>query len=190
MAKYAAISDIGVHIIKLLRESMIPEPIPNPEMIGLCSPYDKGDYVLGLWLYNIQEIGEYRAVDMIRQLDGRQNYPPLSLELKYMLTVFSNADILSRAVDEQRILGRAMQILYDNAIIQPRDIAASFEENEPSIGISLEPLSQEEKYRIWPDTQKPYRLSAFYRAEPIQIRSERTRGGARVTDLAVKLGGS
>lgn len=39
---YSVIADVSASLVKLLRENMTPDPIPQPEMIGLASPVDKG----------------------------------------------------------------------------------------------------------------------------------------------------
>lgn len=73
---YTAIADVGLSLTKMLQESLTPEPIKKLEKIGLCSPAERGDFQLTLYLYNIEESGEYRINTMIDKADGSQMYPP------------------------------------------------------------------------------------------------------------------
>ncbi len=62
---YSLISDVGETMIKLLRSELVPEPILEPSKINVCSPAKKADSQLSLYLYNIEEAGEYRKTKMI-----------------------------------------------------------------------------------------------------------------------------
>ncbi len=48
MGKYTVIADIGSSLVQLLRDNLCPDVIMSPDNIGLCSPADKGDMILGL----------------------------------------------------------------------------------------------------------------------------------------------
>ena len=56
MADYPIIADVSSYIVKTLRQKMCPEPIPSPNNIEISSPADQDvDYIVGLYLYDIQE---------------------------------------------------------------------------------------------------------------------------------------
>src|SRR3954454_6956378 len=97
---------------------MTPDPIPQPEMIGLASPVDKGDFYLSLYLYNVRESGNNRQTQMIDRGTNEIQFPPMVVDLSYIITVQSPAELSSRALDEHRILGRAMQVFYDNSVLR------------------------------------------------------------------------
>ena len=60
MADYPIIADVSNYIIKTLRKKMCPEPIPSPNNIEVSSPADQDvDYILGLYLYDIKEEGDF-----------------------------------------------------------------------------------------------------------------------------------
>ena len=75
MGKYTVIADVGGALVKLLRDNLCPEVILNPDDIGLCSPADKGDMVLGLHLYDVRENQDLRATGMVDLGPGRQRFP-------------------------------------------------------------------------------------------------------------------
>ena len=48
MGKFTVIADVGESLVRLLRENLCPEVILSPDSIGLCSPAERGDLILGL----------------------------------------------------------------------------------------------------------------------------------------------
>ena len=186
--QYTIVADTGASIIKLLKDNLAPEPVQNPDMIGLCSPYDKGDFVLCLHLYDVQENGENRLVDMETLSSDKQKYPPLSLTLFYMMTVISNEEIATRSLNEQRIFGKAIQVLYDNPILTGGSLVGAAAENYEPINIIPNNMTFEEKSILWNFQNSPYRMSVFYKAAPIYVASTRIRQARRVveTNYSVK----
>ena len=106
MAGYTAIADIGNALTELLRLNIVPEVLANEESIGVCSPEDKGDFLLGLYLYDIKQSEVFRNSEMQIMDSKRQKYPPVNLELYYMLTAYSNGDVKFRSLEEHKILGK------------------------------------------------------------------------------------
>lgn len=167
MGTYTAIADAGNSLLKLLRENMTPEPIAKPEMIGLCSPADKGDIKLGLYLYSVRENGEFRDF-------GFQKSPSLTMNLFYLMTAYSNVDLKLRAYDESCILGKAMQIIYDNSILRGSYLQGTLAENDEELRIVLNYLSADDISKIWTFPDVPYRLSVGYMVGPVNIDSNRS----------------
>lgn len=183
MGSYTIISDIGNIIIGLLKEKMVPEIIVSADAIGMCSPTEKENVSLGLYLYDVRESESMRVNGM--QLDGqnRQKYPPMYLDLYYMLTAYSVSDAKFRASEEQRILGRAMQILHDHPSISPDTMAFGISPSGETIRIEMMQIDTEEKVRLWNSSNMAYRLSLFYKVSPVLLESTRSVATARVTAL-------
>lgn len=160
IASYTAIADAGASIVELLRDTMTPEPIPSPDMIGLCSPAETGDLQLGLYLYALKENREYRSSD---------GGPVLALTLYYILTAYSNADIQQRSYDENYILGAAMQVLRENSVIDNAYLQGSLGQSNEAINIQQYFLAPEEMQKIWIFPNVPYRTSVGYMVYPVTI---------------------
>lgn len=90
--RHTAIAEIGNTLAEILRTSMVPDTIANPDHIGLCSPADKGDLAVGIYLYDIRESEEIRGNSMVMVDPSRQRYPSSFLTLYYMITAYSNGD--------------------------------------------------------------------------------------------------
>ncbi|MBR5509413.1 MAG: DUF4255 domain-containing protein [Lachnospiraceae bacterium] len=176
MADFSIISEVSNEILKLLRENLCPELIPSPESIALASPTDKNaDFQLGLYLYDIQELREYQSLDTIRMRGNQMQYPPKPLNLFFALYINTKSQLMSNAENEQRILGRVIQVLMDNAILYD---AASNEETSASM--TLLPLSFEEKTKIWSVLSVPYQLGIYFSVAPVMLSSRRVRSFRRV----------
>ena len=184
---YSIIADVGVSITKLLQENLVPEPVQNSDMIGLCSPYDKGDFVLCLHLYDIQDAMENRPVEMEIVSNHTLRYPPTAYTLFYMLTVISNEQTSTRSVNEQRIFGKALQTLADNAILEPYRMIGAAADNREPVNIMNNNISFDEKSKLWNFQNSPYRLSAFYKVAPVYIESNRTRESKRVIETRISI---
>lgn len=183
MAAYTAIADTGQTLVNLLREQMSPEPIANPEYIGLCDPRERGGFVLGIHLYNVSENAELRAPGPLTLPDGRQQRAPISLQISYIISVVSKAELATRALDEQRILGRLAQVLADYSRLPAQHMPEALRARGETINISLMTLQLEDKVKIWSMFNEPYRPSLFYTVEPVLIESARiTRPAPRVVE--------
>ncbi|MDO4261627.1 MAG: DUF4255 domain-containing protein [Eubacteriales bacterium] len=176
MADFSIISDVSNEVLRLLREHICPDLIQSPESIALASPTDKNaDFQLGLYLYDIQELREYQQADLIRLRGNQAQYPPKPLNLFFALYMSTKSQLLSNAENEQRILGRVIQVLMDHAILYE-----TAGEEETSASITLLPLSFEEKTKIWSVLSVPYQLGVYFSVAPVLLSSKRVRSFRRV----------
>ncbi|KEO82554.1 DUF4255 domain-containing protein [Tumebacillus flagellatus] len=180
MADYTAIADVGRTLVQLLRANMTPDPIPNPEMIGLASPADKGDLALSLFLYEVQQNGIHQQ-NFWSDSGKSQQAPPMALDLHFLLTAHSGADLQTRALDEHRILGRAIQVLYDNQTVRGSWLQGALGDSDEEFRLVLmEPLSLHTAITLFPNL--PYKLSFNFIAGPIYLDSGRHKQVQRVLD--------
>lgn len=180
MADYTIISDIGSALVRILREGMVPDVIPNADAVGLCSPSDKGDFVLGLYLYDIRESEEVFESSMRMSGQNQMRYPSRYLNLFYMLTAYSMSDIKFRSFEEHRILGRAIQVLQDHPVLDDILHENSTASDRYPVRIEQQRLENDEKMRLWNMPNVPYKLSMYYKVSPVELSSARTRKVSRV----------
>lgn len=185
MGKYTIIADTGNCLVERLRGALVPDLIQNAGEIGLRSPEDRGDTVLGLFLYDIrpsEEVYQKRAV----VTNDRIANPPVFLSLSYMITAYSQGDIQYRLPQDERILGRVIQYFHDNPIIPLEEVDAR-RMSGTELHIQMLKLDEDEKSRIWSFPNVGNRLSLFYRVSPVAIDSEISRKVTRVTDLDINV---
>lgn len=185
MGRYTVIADISQKLSDLLSNEMVPDIIADKNSIGLCSPDEKGDFSVGIYLYDIEENTDFKRSGMVNISYSEQKFPPMVLSLYYMITAYSTSDLKFRAVQEQRILGKVMQVLSDNAVISGEEFGNDV--MGADIRIELLDLSTEEKMKLWNDTTKPYKTSLCYRVTPVELESTKARRISRVTEFTVEM---
>ncbi|MCK4937537.1 MAG: DUF4255 domain-containing protein [Methanosarcinales archaeon] len=185
MSDYTAIADVGETLVDLLRENM--EDLIAPASIILFSPgeiEDNDDIRLSLFLFQVHENVHLKNQEMQVIKPNTTKYPPLNLDLYYLLTSYPSTGIqdkTERTKEEHSILGRAMQVIYDNAILQGSVLRGGLTENNEEIHITHFPLSLDDMTKIWTTFQdKPFRPSICYIATPTKIESTRERENQRV----------
>lgn len=160
---------------------MTPDPVPRPDLIGIASPADRGDLVLSLCLIGIRENGEARRNEMQMQ-GGSLRFPPMTVDLHYLLTAYSAADLQTRTLDEHRLIGRAMQVLYDNSILRAPYLEGTLAENEEELRIANLSFDTDQVMRHWQFGDMPYKLSLVYRVGPVLLESNRVKPTSRVVE--------
>jgi len=184
VADYSVITDIGLSLIKVLREALVPELIAHPDGVGLASPMDKGDMNLTVYLYEVNENTEVRSNDLIDE-GSALRYPPIPLNLSYLITAHSSSDVLTRAIDEQRIMGRTIQLLHDHAVLKGEDLEGALAGSNGSYRIQKSDIPLETLISLFPS--QPYKLSVGYQIGPIFLDSTRTKAVSRVKERHLKM---
>ena len=173
MADYPIIADVSSYIVKTLRQKMCPEPIPSPNNIEISSPADQDvDYIVGLYLYDIQEEALVSQPPFIQKGRVQLSKPPKPYGLYYMVFINGSSQMGLKAPDIQKIIGRVAQIVNDNSSVLPNQLQSWIDTQEPPIVLSQAKISLEEKVRVWQAINKPYQVSLFYKAAPVFLSSE------------------
>lgn len=140
---------------------------------------------LSLWLYQVCEDEFVKNQPPLRTGVERSNgedsgrerqdqFPPLALNLYYLVTPFAPS-----GTADHLMLGKTMQVMYDNAIVLLRNEANQIYEE---LRIILCRLALEELTRIWEALQEPYRLSVCYKVRVARVDSQRSIGKAKVIE--------
>jgi len=183
LASYTIIADIGNAIVQLLRKHLVPGIIVNTENIGLCTPSDRGDIVLGVNLYDIRENQNIVLTDMLPKGIKQLKYPSTFFDLYYMITAYSTSDIKFRAAEDQKILGKVLQLLKDHPTFTAEQLGSELTSSQFAPKIELLQLENDEKMKLWNVPNTPYKLSLFYKVYPVEIESDRVKEVARVVDV-------
>ncbi len=182
MAEFSIISDVSNAVVKLLRENVCPEPVQVPEAILLTQPTDKNsDFQLGVFLYDIKDLGEYRSSNPTRRGNVRQ-MPDRPLVLSYMLFLNSKAQMTIGAEAEQRILGRSLQTLMDNPQIDILSLHPQ-DENANNAAITILNMTFDDKSKIWSALSMPYQVCLFFQVSPVMLSSRTTDEFVRVKSV-------
>jgi hypothetical protein len=179
VGNYGAIADAGETVVMLLRDRMRDVPVAD-EQIALASPVDeylRDDIRLTLFLYGVEGNGYPTNGAGPVPADKTPTRDPLQLDLKYLLTAHptsgdGSTTSTAKTREEHTVLGRAMQILQDNAIVDPPDLQGSLAEGEETLRISVLSETTDTTTNLWNTFEgEPYRASVTYLVTPIEIES-------------------
>jgi hypothetical protein len=135
---------------------------------------------LSLWLYQVTENEFVKNQPAVRANGDDVQYPPLALNLSYLLTPFGTS-----GEADHLLLGKSMQVFYDNAITLLRDpLANIFEE----LRIVLARLTLDDLSGVWESLREPYRLSVAYHVRVTRVDSLRQTPAVRVIDRVASYG--
>lgn len=183
MADYTALVEAGEALAELLRRELTPEPINDRELISLATPFEAENNQVTLYLFQVDEdlqsgFGGYRHVTM-----NMQQMEPASFQLSYLITAHSKAPTHMKEADQQRIIGKIIQIIKDNPIIPDECLVGSMAGSGQKLTINLERPNFEQMTKIWNSTSVPYKLSVVCKIGGVTIESKRVRYVSRVTDV-------
>jgi hypothetical protein len=176
------ISDVSTVLEQLLTDAMrtlTAPPPPIARLHDLIGTIPTAPPLLTLFLYEVCEDPSMRNRPKLREADGngyRLRKPPMALILRYLLTAWGGDRIT-----EQRMLGRVLQVLYDQAILSGAMLTGGLAGLDEPLNVTLAPLTLEEKARVWWSIQKPYRLSLNYEVRVALIQSQSVTRAAPVT---------
>lgn len=143
-------------------------------------PTDGTKNRLNVYLYAITPNAAWRGADpaLHNRLEDRR--PPLAVNLHYLLTAYGkgNDDLLAH-----RLLGRAMSLLHDFAVVSKTNINAAITSFRTQLSgsdlanqverlrVSLQMLSIDEMSKLWTMFQSKFRVSAVYMVTVVLIDS-------------------
>lgn len=185
MGDYRAIADVGKTLVELLNEKMSNE-LGGSIILGSPTDVTGNSVSLLLFLYKAAEnpsmknqVPQNMGVDRLKE-------PPLVLDLYYMLTTFapgSIEDVTKRTQQQHELLGDAMRVLYDNAILSGSRLKGSLAGSSEELRITLNPLALDDLHKIWNIfPQQSFRASLGYIVTPVVIDSLTVRETTRVLD--------
>lgn len=174
MAGFSIISDVSLYLKNILKEYLCPNFISSEEGIAIISPADKNaDYQLGIYLYDVEGMGEYSLPQASVAPNGKKKYAPKSLKLKYMIYLNTKAQVVTKGEDAQKILGLVMQTLYDHGKVEISKIHSLASEIDDAAGITLLNLAMDEKAKIWTALTLPMQIAIYLEVSPILLESQR-----------------
>jgi hypothetical protein len=184
MSNSLAIAAATTTLQQILTTGVTADPDLNDTIVTIL-PLDKArgnntNNQLNLFLYQVLRSAAWNNRDMPRQVQpGETGMPPLPLNLWYLLTAFGRDNDATQPFGHQ-LLGKAMSVLHDHAVLSPEDIKnataatlprADLDRQLERVRITLQPLSIDEISKLWTGFATQYRLSAAYEISVALIES-------------------
>ncbi len=173
------IGDVTQTLEDLLTDSQQPADLFD---VSLLSPAEEAVEAgmkpkVNLYLYRVMENSNAKNRSWLAVGSEALHYPPLALDLSYVLTPYAD-----NRIDEHRVLGEAMRILYDHAIVSGPDLRGTLSGTLENLKIDLCALTLEDLTRVWNAFNQPYRLSVCYMVRIVFIESATERPARRVVE--------
>ena len=184
MSNSLAIAAVTTTLQQILTTGVTADPDLNDTTVTIL-PLDKArgnntNNQLNLFLYQVLRSAAWANRDMPRQVQpGETGMPPLPLNLWYLLTAFGRDNDATQPFGHQ-LLGKAMSVLHDHAVLSSDDIKnataaalprADLDRQLERVRITLQPLSIDEISKLWTGFATQYRLSAAYEISVALIES-------------------
>ena len=185
MPGYNVVDEVSQSLVGVLQDGLtvLGATVAADDLLGTPA----GTLHLTVFLFEVGEDPNSRNRPRSRELqtpDIRISRAPVALHLRYLLTPWGGTES-----SRQVLLGRAIQLLNDRAIMSGPQLVGSLAAEDQTINVMMSPLSLEDRTRVWHAVQKPYRLSVAYDVRVVhldsevsrQVRPVRERGIATVT---------
>jgi len=192
MASYTAIADVSETLRAMVRDRLAARDdvfSMDGEAVSLVAPDAvdaDSETRLSLSLYRVEENAAMKNSELAHSTNDPtvSQEPPLALDLYYLVTAYpgSTGEGTAATVDQQRVLGVAMQTFHDNAVLSGKDLVGSLDA-DLELQISLVNASVDELSGLWstvPDTA--FQPSAVYHVGPVLIDSRQREEVVPVTD--------
>ena len=158
--------------------STLGPPVPTAVLDDLTARPPGVPPRVTLFLYDIVEDATLRNRCQTTEILAGQlvtRKQPLALCMHYMMTAWGG-DRLT----EQRILGRVMQVLYDDAIIDGPELDGVLAGTAAELRVSLSTMRLDDRARVWWAINQPYRLSVNYEVRVVDIDANQQTSSAPV----------
>lgn len=171
MGDFGVVADVSTIIVDRLTVALAgltPGP-PIAELNDLSEQVQVDRPKLTVFLYEIAEDPTSRNRPPVRSLPPDQptsRKPPMALLLRYLITPWGGGP-----VTQQQMIGRALQVFYDDAIWSGDELTGSLAGTTDVLQFTLTPLTLDQKSWIWYAIQKPYRLSLNYEVRVVNLDS-------------------
>lgn len=168
-----ASSDVLVAVSQTLQNrltaglSTLGPPVPVAELHDLASPPASTPPRATLFLYDVVEEPTSRNRPKSTELVGGTLHvrrPPMALCLHYMVTPWGGDRIT-----EQRILGRVLQVMYDDAVIDGPELQGVLAGTTAQLRVCLASMRVDDRARVWFAIGQPYHLSVNYEVRVVDV---------------------
>src|SRR5438874_7219001 len=114
---------------------------------------------------------------------GKLRKPPMALDLYYLIT-----PLLKAPRDQQIVLGKIMQVLYDRPTLEGPELAGSLANSGETLRVIFNTVPLQEVSWVWQALETPYRLSVTYTVRVTMLDSTEEQLQQRVLENTNKYG--
>lgn len=137
--------------------------------VGICTPDDPRDLMLGLYLYNICPCYDITPQPLIQKGSGFREQPPQFLTLYYLMTAYSKAEDAHKTREEHNILFRAVETLLNTPVLTERELGFRPGTYIDRLQLRMLDLMPDEMSNIQNSRDGSYKLSVGFCVTPVEV---------------------
>ncbi len=145
------------------------ELFPGTGRVGICTPDEPRDLMLGLYLYGIRPCYDITPQPLIQKGSGFREQAPHFLTLYYLMTAYSKAEDARKTQEEHNILFRAAETLLNTPVLTESELGFRPGTYIDKLQLQMLDLTPEEMSNIRSVGNTPYRLSVGFCVTPIEV---------------------
>lgn len=165
-------------LIPTLLHSLITSSLISLESPAEHQENSSDPALLSVYLYRITEDPYLKNRIPVEGTGGRVRKPPMSLDLYYLIT-----PLLKAPRDQQIVLGKILQILYDHPTLEGTDLDGSLATSGEVVRVVFNTVPLQEVSWVWQALETPYRLSVTYTVRVTLLDSTEEQFQQRVLSL-------
>lgn len=142
---------------------------PGSGRVGVCTPDDPRDLMLGLYLYSIRPCYDITPQPLIQKGSGFREQAPHFLTLYYLMTAYSKAEDARKTQEEHNILFRAVETLLNTPVLTERELGFRPGAYVDKLQLRMLDLTPDEMSNIQSCRDNPYRLSVGFCVTPVEV---------------------
>lgn len=155
--------------LTVLFSHAISDMFPGAGRVGICTPDDPRDLMLGLYLYSIRPCYDIPSQPLIQKGSGFREQAPHFLTLYYLMTAYSKAADARKTQEEHNILFRAVETLLNTPVLTERELGYRPGAYADKLQLRMLDLTPEEMSNIQNFRDVPYKLSVGFCVTPVEI---------------------
>lgn len=142
---------------------------PGSGRVGICTPDEPRDLMLGLYLYSIRPCYDITPQPLIQKGSGFREQAPQFLTLYYLLTAYSKAEDAHKTQEEHNILFRAVETLLNTPVLTERELGFRPGTYVDRLQLRMLDITPDEMSSIQNYRDSPHRLSVGFYITPVEI---------------------
>ncbi len=145
--------------------------LPGSGRVGICTPNEPRDLMLGLYLYSILPCFDVNTQPLVQKGSGFREQSPHFVTLYYLMTAYSKADDAHKTSEEHNILFSAVETLLNTPVLTERELGFRPGTYIDKLQLQMLDLTPEDIGNIRGSQDNPYKLSVGFRVLPVEVAS-------------------
>ena len=143
--------------------------LPGAGRVGICTPDEPQDLMLGLYLYGIRPCFDVNTQPLIQKGSGFREQSPHFVTLYYLMTAYSKADEAHKTTEEHNILFRAVETLLNTPVLTERELGFRPGAYIDKLQVQMLDLTPEDLGNIRGSQEMPNKLCVGFSITPVEI---------------------